>query len=196
MEQLHANKTRDKREPIVTDWRRFSSGLWRIPEGDIAAAYSAESFPKVKTFTHEGTTFTNLGACFSKNVIDTAVDAYQLLVPGTIAPPPKIQYSYQGEKVKVGGREFHLGSKVVFQSANPSIDEWRNLLRVIYAEGGYFACQPTFREFLECYAQEEGNIGKAAAIEMDDKTASLSKLEVLNILSVPPRESVQLDLFK
>jgi hypothetical protein len=25
-------------ERVVTDWRRFSCGLWRVPEGDIAAA--------------------------------------------------------------------------------------------------------------------------------------------------------------
>ena len=42
-------------------WRRFSSGLWRVPEGDIAAAYCADTFPKIKVFTHEGRLFTNCG---------------------------------------------------------------------------------------------------------------------------------------
>jgi hypothetical protein len=28
-------------ERIVVHWRRFSSGLWRVPEGDIQAAYCA-----------------------------------------------------------------------------------------------------------------------------------------------------------
>jgi len=50
---------------IMTHWRRFSSGLWRVPEGDISAAYSAESFPKIKVFTHEGKLFTNGGGHFS-----------------------------------------------------------------------------------------------------------------------------------
>jgi hypothetical protein len=44
---------------IVTDWRRFSSCLWRVPEGDISAAYSAQTFPKVKVFTHNGVILTN-----------------------------------------------------------------------------------------------------------------------------------------
>jgi hypothetical protein len=34
---------------IVTHWRRFSSGLWRVPEGDIAAAYSASILPSGDT---------------------------------------------------------------------------------------------------------------------------------------------------
>lgn len=41
-------------ERVVTDWRRFSSGLWRLPEGDIQAAYCADTFPKVKTCMHAG----------------------------------------------------------------------------------------------------------------------------------------------
>ena len=37
---------------VVTEWRRFSSGLWRVPEGDIHVAYSVDAFPKLKVFTH------------------------------------------------------------------------------------------------------------------------------------------------
>jgi len=37
---------------ITADWKRFSSDLRRIPEGDIAAAYCADLFPKIKVFTH------------------------------------------------------------------------------------------------------------------------------------------------
>ena len=33
---------------LVTDWRRFSSGLWRMPEGDIQAGFCADTFLKVK----------------------------------------------------------------------------------------------------------------------------------------------------
>src|SRR3984957_8814265 len=64
---------------IVTHWRRFSSGLWRVPEGDISAAYSAESFPKIKVFTHEGKLFTNGGGHFS-GPIAAGADCY-LLIP-------------------------------------------------------------------------------------------------------------------
>ena len=46
-------------ERVVTDWRRFSSGLWRLPEGDIQAAYCADTFPKVKVFMDAARLFTN-----------------------------------------------------------------------------------------------------------------------------------------
>lgn len=60
-----AQKGGQSPDKVVTHWRRFSSGLWRVPEGDISAAYSAESFPKIKVFTHEGKLFTNGGGHFS-----------------------------------------------------------------------------------------------------------------------------------
>jgi hypothetical protein len=50
----------------TTHWWRFSSGLWRVPEGDIAAAYCADTFPKIRVFTHEGRSFTNCGCTYSK----------------------------------------------------------------------------------------------------------------------------------
>ena len=45
-------------EKVVADWQRFSSGRWRMPEGNIQVAYSAEIFPKVKLFTHNGVILT------------------------------------------------------------------------------------------------------------------------------------------
>jgi hypothetical protein len=35
-------------ERVVANWRQFSSGLWRVPEDDISAAYSAETFHKIE----------------------------------------------------------------------------------------------------------------------------------------------------
>jgi hypothetical protein len=46
---------------VVAHWQRFSSGLWRVSEGDIQAAYCADTFPKVKVFMHEGRLFANCG---------------------------------------------------------------------------------------------------------------------------------------
>ena len=34
---------------VTVNWRRLSSGLWRVPEGDIHAAYS---FPGGKAAAH------------------------------------------------------------------------------------------------------------------------------------------------
>jgi len=52
-------------ESIVTNWQRFSTGLWRVPKGDIQAAYCADTFPKIKVFMHDGHLFTNCGGHFS-----------------------------------------------------------------------------------------------------------------------------------
>lgn len=62
---------------IVTHWRRFSNGLWRVPEGDIAAAYSADKMPKVGVFTHEGRIYTNGGG--HSKWLHAEVDAYRLI---------------------------------------------------------------------------------------------------------------------
>jgi len=60
------NHGRPRRAAGTTHWRRCSMGLWRIREGDIAAAYSVSTFPKVSVFVHEGRWFTNGGANYSK----------------------------------------------------------------------------------------------------------------------------------
>ena len=69
---------------VVTHWRRFSDGLWRVPEGDIAAAYCADTFPKIKVFTHEGRLFTNCGCNYS-HAFETEVNCYPLVPPTIIA---------------------------------------------------------------------------------------------------------------
>src|SRR5438309_3223262 len=51
-------------DSVTVNWRRLSHGLRRVPEGDIHAAYSAESFPRIAVFSHEGRLFTNCGVHF------------------------------------------------------------------------------------------------------------------------------------
>jgi hypothetical protein len=41
-----------------------------------------------------------------------------------------------------------LGPKVVFLGSDATVDEWRSLLRAMYADGGWFARQATFGSFL------------------------------------------------
>jgi hypothetical protein len=180
-------------ERVSTHWRRFSTGLWRLGPGDIASAYSAETFPCVKTFLHDGFRFTNCGTSFSNCPIRSSVDAYPLL-PLDIKPlPEKKQYSYQGLEVKFGRQSFVLGSKVVFESSDPSVDEWRNLLRIVYADGGYFASQPSYREFLTLYTEKTGNIREALVLEGAHKIAEFSKEKVQNYIATP--KDSQLSLF-
>ena len=180
-------------ERISTHWRRFSTGLWRLDPGDIASAYSAETFPRVKTFLHEGFRFTNCGTLFSNCPIRSSVDGYPLLPPEIKPRPEKKQYSYQGCDVTFGKQSFLLGPKVVFESSDPSVDEWRNLLRIVYADGGYFASQPSYREFLALYGDKTGNIREALILEGAHKIADFSKEEIHNYIATPTES--QLSLF-
>jgi hypothetical protein len=132
---------------IEVHWRRFSSGLWRVSEGDISAAYCADTFPKVKVFTHEGRLYTNCGSCYSKWA-RVQVDAYPLIPAEEYIGPQPRQFSYEGREAKYAGRNFRLGPKMVFFASDPSVEEWRRLARVLYADGGMFAANCNYIEFL------------------------------------------------
>ncbi|HEY3853880.1 MAG TPA: hypothetical protein VGO67_05760 [Verrucomicrobiae bacterium] len=93
---------------IVTDWRRFSSGLWRGPEGDIQAAYSTESFPRVKVFTHSGGLFANTGGFFAGPVAGAA-NCYPLLPANDYHGPEPQSYTYEGREASFRGDVFKLG---------------------------------------------------------------------------------------
>lgn len=133
---------------VVTHWRRFSSGLWRVPEGDIQAAYCADTFPKVKVFTHDGRWFANCGGHFSGPVLGT-MDCYPLVHADEYHGPEPRRYSYEGREATYQGEAFKLGPKVIFEASDPTVDEWRRLFRVLYADGGMFAHGVTYLEFLD-----------------------------------------------
>lgn len=132
---------------IVTHWRRFSNGLWRVPEGDIAAAYSADKFPKIRVFTHEGQLFTNCGCHFSK-WFHVEADCYPLVTLDEYRGAEHVPYSYEGREAACKGKVFKLGAKVLFIASDPTVEEWRRLCRVLYADGGYFASGCTYTEFV------------------------------------------------
>jgi hypothetical protein len=146
---------------IEVHWRRFSSGLWRVPEGDISAAYCADTFPKVKVFTHEGRLYTNCGSCFSR-WLRAQVDAYPLIRSEDHNGPEPRQFTYEGREAKYGGRVFRLGPKVVFVASDPSVEEWRRLARVLYADGGMFASECTYEQFLNERFDPESVNGRTA----------------------------------
>jgi hypothetical protein len=146
---------------IVTHWRRFSDGLWRVPKGDISAAYCADTFPKIKVFTHEGCLFTNCGCHYSKS-FETVADCHPLIPAAEYHGPENVPYSYEGREAAYRGNVFRLGAKVLFVSSDPTLAEWRHSLRVLYADGGYFASNCTYDEFLtNRYAPNSEN-GRAA----------------------------------
>jgi hypothetical protein len=135
-------------ERIITHWRRFSSGLWRVPEGDIQAAYCADTFPKIKIFMHEGRLFTNCGGHFS-GAIRAAADCYPIIPADEYRGPEPARYTYEGREAAYQGQIFKLGRKVVFEASDPTVEEWQRLLRVLYADGGMFAHGVTYLEFLD-----------------------------------------------
>ncbi len=151
-------------ERVVTNWRRFSSGLWRVPEGDISAAYCAETFPKVKVFTHEGRLFTNCGGHFS-GPIHGEKDCYRLLPADEYCGPEPRQYTYEGREAAYKGKVLRLGPKVVFVASDPTVEEWRRLLRVLFADGGMFAKGCTYSEFLANRFDPRSENGRAAHLK-------------------------------
>jgi len=132
---------------IVTHWRRFSTGLWRVPEGDIAAAYSASILPKVSVFVHDGRLYTNGGCAFSK-WLHAEADCYPLIAADAYHGAESVPYSYEGCEVVYRGKVFRLGAKAIFVASDPTVDEWRQSARVLYADGGYFAAHCTYTEFI------------------------------------------------
>lgn len=155
-------------ERIITNWRRFSMGLWRVPRGDINNAYSASTMPKVSVFTHAGRLFTNGGSSFSKSV-HTEVNAFPLIPADEYQGAESVPYSYEGREVTYKGKPFRLGAKVLFVSSDPTIEEWRRLLRSLFADGGLFASGCTYPEFLTGrHAPDSGNGLAASAKELAD----------------------------
>lgn len=145
---------------VVAPWRRFSDGLWRVTQGDIAVAYSAGGFPKVKVFTHERRWFTN-GSYHYSRAFETTVDGYPLPSADEYRGPESVPYSYEGREVTYKGKSFRLGAKVLFVASEPTIEECRQLLRVMFADGGYFASGCEYPKFLtgQCPCRHGQGIG-------------------------------------
>jgi len=188
-------------ERVITNWRRFSSGLWRVPEGDISAAYCAESFPKVKVFTHEGRLFANCGGHFS-GPIHAEKDCYQLLPADEYRGPEPRRYTYEGREAAYKGRVFRLGPKVQFIASDPTVEEWRHLIQVLYADGGMFASRCTYTEFLANRLDPGSENGRAARFkelaECGARRMPRTQEEMCHLLDreggFPVAQSQQIDL--
>lgn len=181
---------------VTVDWRRLSCGLWREKEGDIAAAYSADTFPKIKTFPFGNRLFTNCGCAYS-GAIRAVVNAYPLLSKMSAPPSQVVPYSYEGRDCTFRGETFQLGPKVLFESSEPTTQEWRTILRTLYADGGYFARNATYGEFLSDYSRSSANLEMAVQLEVEHSLSKLSKSDLLNYLDhhgAAPNDSPQMDL--
>jgi hypothetical protein len=80
--------------------------------------------------------------------VRAAADCYPLIPADEYRGPEPRQYTYEGREAAYQGRVFKVGRKIVFEASDPTVDEWRRLLRVLYADGGYFAHGVTYLEFL------------------------------------------------
>ncbi len=197
-ELLIPSEQRSWPDKVATSWRRFSSGLWRVVEGDISAAYCAETFPKIKVFTHEGRLFTNCGGHFS-GPVNAGADCYPLIPAAEYAGPEPRRYTYEGREACYRSEVVRLGPKVVFLASDATVEEWQSLLRAMYAEGGWFARQADYGSFLN----ENTNLaktpnGKAAlGLEQSGQLVALSKQAMhqsLDAASMACLSNNQLDL--
>ena len=163
-ETLHERTSAPAQSPtrIVTHWRRFQTGLRRVSRGDITHAYSAATLPKVSMFTHDGRWFTNCGSSYSK-LIHVEVRGYQLIPADAYRGAENVPYSYEGQRVTYKGKSFRLGTEILFTASDPTIDEWRQLLRSVFADSGLFTSGCTYPEFLTGRHAPDSENGRAAS---------------------------------
>ena len=105
-------------ERVEVDWRRFSCGFWRVPEGDIHAACRLESFPKAHTFQHQGQLYVPCSMHFYGS-LETEAMCHPIIRPGDYRGPEPEERGYEGRSVIVKRETFRLGPRVVFTSSEP-----------------------------------------------------------------------------
>ena len=183
MDELFADAREPWPEEIIVEPLRLETSLWGYPEGDIQAAYCADTFPNIKTFRHQGQTFTNMGGD------GFYAHCYPLLsiTDGRMSEP--VPYSREGDTVIFQGQKYKLGPKVKFTIRERTLEEGVDLLRRQYAYGGYFASGKTYREvlldFRECDALPQW---EAAAIGAELARAELPETQAEMLEQIRKRD--------
>jgi hypothetical protein len=182
--QLEASPCNDKSWPseILIEPGRLACGLWGYEEGDIHAAYCADTFPKIRTFQYEGRLFTNCGGT------SESMDCYPLIPAENYLGPEQIPYSYEGSQVTWNRRACRLGPKVAFTIRERTVEEETDLLRRLYAYGGYFAAGKTYRQMLLEFQRRDNpskNLVTAMNAELARAELPNTQQEMLAQLSVP-----------
>ncbi len=183
---------------ITVNWRRLAMGLWRMERGDIAAAYSAQSFPKVRAFQHQGQFYTSFGGRVGRSAL-----CHPLIPAAAYAGPepariPGPRHS-EGERVTLAGKPYRLGSAVAFVGTDLTVEEWRWHLKVMYADGGLFASNKPYAQMLQEFQAGGTTPNEAEAIrfelsETDLPTTQREMFERLAAERATPPPSAQLDL--
>ena len=147
---------------IIVEPSRLAVGIWGDNEGDINAAYCADTFPKIKVFLHQGQRYTNSGG-----TNDCAI-CFPLIPSEEYKGPPQKPYSYEGRTAVYENQSFTLGPKIKFVARARTLQEEVSLLQRQYAYGGLFAAGKTYREMLlEFLEDEEISQGLTVAIEAE-----------------------------
>lgn len=187
METLLTNPERQWPQEILVEPSRLASGIWGEPEGDIADAYCADRFPKVKTFVHDGQLYVNTGTATATSTGEEGTNGYPLIPAEHYTGPEPRRYTYEGRAVEYKRRNYRLGPRIVFASRTRTVEEWTDLLRRQYAHGGYFASGKTYKRVLRNFRAEDrrmpGNerIAIERELRMEDQPSTqkemLSRLE-------------------
>jgi hypothetical protein len=193
--RMLAGRERRWPERVEVDWRRFSSGLWREPAGDIWAASDLEALPKARTFKHDGILYVPCGMSFSGSMRAEA-DCFRIIRPEEYRGPEPRPYSYEGRHVTVKGQPFRLGPKVVFKSREPTVAEWRHHLKILYPEGGVFATKPTYAEFLDSLSDSDSSNRIEAFARDRSEFGKCTKDELRLVLKPQPVKSLDQLSFK
>jgi hypothetical protein len=183
---------------ITVEPSRLAMGIWGESEGDISAAYCADTFPKIKTFVHDGQLFANLGG-----LAEESIGGYPLVPEQDYSGPEPRQYTYEGRTAIFKGVQYKLGPKVIFAVRERTIEEWTDLHRRMYADGGYFAAGKTYRQVLLDF-REKARVSetKLAAIDAELALANLpstqqemlARLHVLSTSPITQLEGSQMEL--
>ena len=179
-------ETREWPQEIIVEPSRLVMGIWGDKEGDISAAYCGDTFPKVKTFLHEGQLYISSGGS------DNSVTCYPLIPTEQYSGRAKQPYSREGETVNYRSQSFTLGAKMKFTARPLTLAEEISLLRRQYAYGGYFAAGKTYRELLTEYLDsDEIKQGLKTALEAELASDDLpnTQTEMLARLGGQPRKS-------
>lgn len=136
-------------ERIIVEPARIMMGVFGYTQGDISAAYCADTLPKARAFTHEGRLFASMGGG------DREMQCHPLLSPEEYIDRGKQPYSYEGRPVTYQRRNYILGPKIIFAARPLTLDEGITLLRRMYAHGGYFVSGKTYLELLREFQQDD-----------------------------------------
>jgi hypothetical protein len=112
--------------------------------------------------------------------VAAGADCYPLILLSDYRGPEPRRYSYEGLEAHYQSRKYKLGAKVVFAATDATVEEWRRLFRVQYADGGWFARQATYGLFLaedRCTPKSE-NADEALRSELAGDILGHSKEEM------------------